>query len=114
VKISPKMYFTGVQLHSRNAARIVHIPFFKGDLPKDQRQREERFRRAINKASSGISSAIIIGRKLKTQKFQRHLTKKIIPLIARVLPDADFRIQKSYALVLAISKEVLHIDMLIH
>jgi len=49
---------------------------------------------------------ISISDTLQSSKFQQRIKKYIIPFVAEVTPEADFCIQKGYAMVLAISIEV--------
>ena len=90
----------------RNAERLIHIPFWKDDLPACQRKREEELSSVAEHVSSAIGVFISIGEKLKSKKVQRDIRKSILPFVQQVLPSANLRVQKCYALILAISKEV--------
>ena len=41
-----------------------------------------------------------------SEEFQKCINEELLPLVYDALPDADFRIQKSYALLLGIGKKV--------
>ncbi len=76
----------------RNAARLIHVPFFKGQVAVNQREKEELLKQA--------------GETIMSEEFQKCINEDLLPLVYDALPDADFRIQKSYALLLGIGKEV--------
>ena len=90
----------------RNAARLIHVPFFKGQVAVNQREKEELLKQACQHASCSIGSLISIGETIMSEEFQKCINEELLPLVYDALPDADFRIQKSYALLLGIGKEV--------
>ena len=94
----------------RNAARLIHVPFFKGPIAVDQREKEESLKQACLHASSSIGLLISIGEKIRSEQFQKCINEDLLPLVHDALPDADFRIQKSYALLLGIGKEVSNLQ----
>ena len=51
-----------------------------------------------------------MGEKIKTEQFQDYINESLLSLVCEALPDADFQIQKSYALLLGIGEEVSYID----
>ena len=94
----------------RNAARLIHVPFFKGQVALNQREKEEALKQACRHASSSIGVLISIGEKIKTEQFQDYINESLLSLVREALPDADFQIQKSYALLLGIGEEVSYFD----
>lgn len=68
------------------------------------RENEMLLKDARKKASSGIGMLISIGHKLVAPEWQSHLN--ILPFVTNELPHVHFRVQKSYALLLLVSKLV--------
>ena len=85
--------------------RLIHVPFFKGQVTLNQREKEA-LKRACQYASSSIGVLISMGEKIKNELFQDYINESLLSLVREALPDADFRIQKSYALLLGIGEEV--------
>jgi len=71
-----------------------------------QREKEDAFKKACRQASSSIGLLISVGNKIKSRCFQTHINEDLLPLVCMALPEADFRVQKSYALLLGIGEEV--------
>jgi len=67
LKLFPKSFFF------RNAARLIHIPFFKGAVELSQREKEDALKIACHHASSSIGLLTSIGNTLKSRHFQEHL-----------------------------------------
>lgn len=63
-------------------------------------------KQACQHASCSIGSLISIGEKIASEEFQKCINEDLLPLVYDALPEADYRIQKSYALLLGIGKEV--------
>ena len=71
-----------------------------------QQEKDDALKIACQHASSSIGILISIGDKLKATHFQTHISKDLLPLVCAALPEVDFRVQKSYALLLGIGEEV--------
>ena len=85
-----------VNFSCRNASRIVHIPFFEPVRNVAESEAEEEMKAARDRASSSISHMIAVGQHLTIQRVQ-----ECLQVIIAEIPKMSYRIQRSYATVLA-------------
>jgi hypothetical protein len=92
----------------RNAVRLLLIPFWniEVDCTDDRSKQEEDLLQACAQASSGVGFCISLGRVIETEDFAQNL-HHFVSIVKRQLPILSYRVQRSYALLLALVDEVL-------
>ena len=65
-----------------------------------------KMRAARTMASASMGHIVLLGKKLVSVDRQRHINTKILPYICKHLPTVHYRVQKCYALMLAVAELV--------
>ena len=94
---------------SRNTQRIIHIPFYpprESPSPTLQVENEMKMRAARTMASASMGHIISLGKELVSADRQQHINANILPFVCKHLPTVHYRVQKCYALMLAVAELV--------
>jgi Mg2+ and Co2+ transporter CorA len=87
---------------------LLLIPFWniEVDCTDDRSKQEEDLLQACAQASSGVGFCISLGRVIETEDFAQNL-HHFVSIVKRQLPILSYRVQRSYALLLALVDEIV-------
>lgn len=99
------MFWFYLQIFSENTTYSL-LQSKKVPTASHLRQNEILLKEARKNASSGIGTMISLGHTLVSCEVQSYLNTSVLPMVIEHLPDAHFRVQKCYALLLTAAKLV--------